>query len=104
MARRRGYSRTRTIYRKARGGYRSRKGLLSGSLKSVLIGAVAGAVSNFIPDLPYVGKYTKPVVLGAGGYILKKPELMTCAGYELGKSLMGGNGNGNAIQSSFFEG
>lgn len=106
MAKRRSYARTRTVYRKAKRGYRARKGLLGGSMNNVLWGGIAGVLSSFIPsNLPVVGKFGKPVVLGAGGYILKKPALLTCAGYELGKTLitsgLGMNGNGNG---SIFEG
>ena len=104
MARRsRGFSRTRTVYRTARRGIRSRKGLLGGNLQNIIWGGLAGAVSNYIPDLPVVGKFTKPVIFGAGGYILKKPALMTCAGYELGKSLTSGSLTGST-QSGIFEG
>jgi hypothetical protein len=47
-----------------------------------------------IPE--FIGKWTKPVVFGAGGYLLKKPALLGIAGYELGKSFssgLGGNGS-----------
>jgi len=97
MARRRktGY-RTRYI-RAARRGYSRRKGLLGGNTGNILIGAVAGAASNMIPDI--IGPWTKPLVFGAGGYILKKPALLTIAGYEAGKQLSAnlfGGGNGSS--------
>ncbi len=82
------YRRARRYYAAARRGYRSRKGLLGGSAGNLLVGAIAGAVSNMIPD--FIGGWTKPLVFGAGGYILKKPALLTVAGYEAGKSLMAG--------------
>lgn len=92
--------RTRYI-RAARRGYSRRKGLLSGNTGNIVIGAVAGAVSNMVPDI--VGGWTKPLLFGAGGYVLKKPALLTIAGYEAGKMLasggifnLGGNGNGGA--------
>ena len=97
MARRR--SRTRTIYRTARRGYRSRKGLLSGSMGNVIIGAAAGAVSPMIPQ--FIGNFTNPVLFGVAGYFLKKPALLTVAGYEAGQALIGGNlfsgGNGGVF-------
>jgi len=95
MARRR-YG--RTIYRSARKGYRSRKGLLGGSMGNILIGAVAGAVSPMIPDV--LGGWTKPAVFGAAGYFFKKPALMSIAGYEIGKTLMGGGLFGGGQSSS----
>lgn len=89
MAKRKTY--TRTIYRKARAGYRKRKGFLGGNMNNLLWGAIGGAISGFIPNnLPVVGRFAKPVILGAGGYILHKPQLITCAGYEAGKMLMSG--------------
>ena len=58
------------------------------------MGAVAGAVSPMIPNV--LGAYTKPIVFGAGGYLLKKPALLSIAGYETGKIIggmvFGGNG------------
>ena len=61
---------------------------------------MAGFASGMIPDV--IGKYTKPVVFGAAGYLLKKPALFGIAGYELGKSfaqgglgsITSGGGNG----------
>lgn len=53
-----------------------------------------GFISPMIPE--FIGKWTKPVVFGAGGYLLKKPALLGIAGYELGKSFsFGTNGNGS---------
>jgi len=83
--RRRSY---RRYYAKARRAYRSRKGLLSGSIGNVVIGAAAGAISPMIPQ--FLGQWTNPVAFGIAGYFFKKPALMSIAGYELGKSLMGG--------------
>jgi len=73
-------------------------------MNNLLWGGIAGVGSMFIPNnLPVVGKFGKPLILGAGGYFLKKPALMSCAGYELGKTLIGGglglsNGNGSIYE------
>jgi len=91
-------TRYRTVYTRARRGYRSRKGLLSGSMGNAVWGAIAGAASGFIPDI--FGKWTKPAALAVGGYLLKKPALISCAGYEVGKSLISGglvSGSGNGF-------
>ena len=92
MARRRSY--TRRVYTKARRSYRRRKGLLSGNMGNVVVGAVAGAVGDYIP--PLIGVYTKPVAFAVGGYLLKKPALLSIAGYEAGKiagsMFLGGGG------------
>lgn len=96
MARRK--TRTRTVYRKARGGYRARKGLISGQLMNVVIGAAAGAAAPMIPRI--LGKWTLPVLFGAAGYFFKKPVLMGIAGYELGRGFTlpgGGVGNGGFV-------
>lgn len=99
MAKRRSYPRTRTVYRSVKRGYRSRKGLLSGNIGNLLIGAIAGATSPMIPNI--IGKWTKPVLFGVAGYALKKPALITIAGYELGRGFtmngfsVGNGGNGN---------
>jgi len=96
MARRRRSNR-RTFTGYARRGYSRRKGLLSGNVGNMIIGAVAGAASNYIP--PVLGGFTKPVAFGAAGYLLKKPALFTIAGYEAGKMLASGflgNGNGDS--------
>jgi len=91
MARRR---RTRTVTRYVRRGVRRRRGLLSGKMGNIAIGAIAGIAGDMIP--PILGNFTKPVVFGAGGYILKKPALFTLAGYELGRTLnpFGNSGGG----------
>ena len=89
MARRK--TRTRTIYRKAKRGYRKRKGLLSGNIGNVIIGAAAGFGSKYIPQI--AGKWTNPFAFGALGYFFKKPAFFSIAGYELGKSFGGGSGN-----------
>jgi len=102
LARRRRYTRTRTVYRKARRGYRSRKGLLSGNIGNIFWGAAAGAASGFIPQV--VGKWTNPAAFIAGGYLLKKPALMSVGGYELGKMLISGNGVMKAGNNGFWEG
>jgi len=100
-------SRTRYVTRYVKSGYsrRRKSGMFGkGSLNNLLWGGIAGAISGFIPsNLPVVGKWGKPVILGAGGIIMHKPQLVTCAGYELGRSLIGGNGNGY-IANSIFEG
>jgi hypothetical protein len=101
--RRRTYPRTRTVYRKARRAYRSRKSFLGGSMKHIVWGAGAGVASNFIPQ--FFGKWTNPVVFGGAGILLKKPDLVTVAGYELGKGLLGSIGAGTgAGGGSFWEG
>jgi len=92
--RRRYYAPARTIRR----GYRSRKGLLSGNIGNVVWGAAAGFVDPMIPN--FIGKWTKPVVFGAAGYLLKKPALLSIAGYKLGQTFTSGAG-GNG---SFWEG
>ena len=103
MARRRVARRaTRYVTRKARSGYRKRKGLLSGNSGNIIIGAAAGFASPYIPRI--LGVYTLPVVYGVAGYVAKKPALLSIAGYELGKTLStggllggligGGNGGG----------
>lgn len=96
----RGRKSVRYVTRKARGGYRKRKGLLSGNTGNILIGAAAGFASPYIPRI--LGGFTLPVVYGGVGYLLKKPALFSIAGYELGKTLstgglglLGGLGGGN---------
>jgi len=90
MARR---ARTRTVYRKAKRGYRARKGLIGGELKNVAWGAGAGMVAPYIPRV--VGKWTLPLAFGVAGYLLKKPVLLGIAGYEIGRGFsLGGNGSG----------
>lgn len=88
---------TRTVYKKAKKGYRARKGLLSGQLMNVVIGAAAGVAAPMIPR--FLGRWTLPVAFGAAGYIFKKPVLMGIAGYELGRGFtIGGNvGNGGFV-------
>jgi len=94
----------RYVTRKAKGGYRKRKGLLSGNTGNIVIGAIAGFASPYIPRI--LGVYTLPVVYGGAAYLLKKPALFSIAGYELGKALStggllgglgGGNGGGSQI-------
>ena len=95
---------TRYVYRKAKGGYRKRKGLLSGNTGNMIIGAAAGFASPYIPRI--LGGWTLPVVFGAAGYFFKKPALLSIAGYEAGKMLstggllggLGGGGGGGASQ------
>lgn len=96
MARRRTRAR-RYVTRRARSGYRRRKGLLSGNTGNMIIGAGAGFTSPYIPRV--LGIWTLPVVFGVAGYVAKKPALLSIAGYELGKTisasgLIGGLGNG----------
>jgi len=86
MARRRTYR--RRAYTAARRGYRRRKGLLSGNAGNVVIGAVAGFASPYIPRV--LGGWTLPIVFGGAGYLLKKPALLSIAGYEAGKTLSTG--------------
>jgi hypothetical protein len=74
--------------KKARRGYRARKGLLSGNIGNIAIGAGAGFISPMIPQL--IGPYTNPVVFAAAGYYFKKPALLGIAGYEFGRMLGGG--------------
>jgi len=94
MARRRA---VRYVTRKAKRGYRKRKGLLSGSTGNMIIGAAAGFASPYIPRV--LGVWTLPVVYGVAGYVAHKPALLSIAGYELGRSisasgLIGGLGGG----------
>jgi len=99
MARRRTRAR-RYVARKARSGYRKRKGLLSGNTGNIIIGAGAGFASPYIPRI--LGPWTLPVVFGVAGYVAKKPALLSIAGYELGKTIsssgiiggLGGGGGG----------
>lgn len=96
MARRRRRA-VRYVTRKAKGGYRKRKGLLSGNTGNMIIGAGAGFASPYIPRV--LGVWTLPVVFGGAGYLFKKPALLSIAGYEAGKALSttflgGGNGGG----------
>ena len=99
MARRKSARRvTRYVTRKAKGGYRKRKGLLTGNTGNMIIGAGAGFASPYIPRI--LGVWSLPVVFGGAGYIFKKPALLSIAGYELGKTLstgglLGGLGGGN---------
>lgn len=98
MARRRARRATRYVTRKARGGYRKRKGLLSGNTGNIIIGAAAGFASPYIPRV--LGGWTLPVVYGGLGYLMKKPALLSICGYEIGKTLstgglLGGLGGGN---------
>ena len=89
-ARRRSY--TRTVYRKARSGYRRRKGFLTGNMGNVIVGAGFGAISPMIPQ--FLGGFTNPAVAFGLGYYFKKPALMGIAGYELGKAFSPlGNGS-----------
>ncbi len=88
----------RYVTRKAKSGYRKRKGLLSGNTGNMIIGAAAGFAAPYIPRV--LGTWTLPVVYGAAGYVFHKPALLSIAGYELGKSLstgglLGGLGGGN---------
>jgi hypothetical protein len=94
MARRR---KTRTVYRYAKRGYRRSKSLLSGKVGHVIIGGVAGAVSPMIPQ--FVGSWTNPLVFGGLGVVMKKPQLLTIAGYEVGKMLVGGGLLGGGSQN-----
>lgn len=94
MARRK--TRTRTVYRKAKRGYRARKGLLSGNTGNIVIGAAAGFVSPYIPRV--LGGWTLPIVFGVGGYYFKKPALLSIAGYEAGRMISAG-GLGNILGS-----
>ncbi len=96
---RRARAATRTVYRKAKRGYSARKGLLSGNLKNVAIGAAAGFVSPMIPQ--FIGKWTNPAAFFAAGYILKKPALMSVAGYEIGRAFSGGFGGGESTAGGF---
>lgn len=94
----RGRRAVRYVTKKAKGGYRRRKGLLSGNAGNIAIGAIAGFASPYIPRI--LGGWTLPVVYGGAGYLLKKPVLFGIAGYELGKmlstnGLLGGLGGGN---------
>lgn len=94
----------RYVTRKAKGGYRKRRGLLTGNTGNMIIGAGAGFASPYIPRV--LGVWTLPVVFGGAGYIFKKPALLSIAGYELGKTIstsgliggLGGGGNGGASQ------
>lgn len=74
----------RYVTRKVKAGVKRRKGLLSGNLMNVAIGAGAGFVSPYIPRV--LGKWTLPLAFGAAGYLFKKPALLSVAGYELGRS------------------
>lgn len=98
IARRRRYGRVRTVYSRARRGYSRRKGLLSGNTGNIVIGAVAGAASPMIPQ--FLGGWTNPLVFGGLGYFLKKPALLTIAGYEAGKNLTSGGLLGGGGDSS----
>lgn len=87
-------SRVKYVYGKAKSFHKGRKGLLGGSMGNVVIGAVAGAVSPMIPQ--FIGGWTNPIAFGVAGYVFKKPALLTVAGYEAGKMLIGGNIFGNS--------
>ena len=107
-ARRRRYygrarTRTRTVYRKARRGYRKRKGLLTGNMGNILIGAGAGAFEPMIPQ--FLGKWTTPLVFGGLGYYFKKPVLLGIAGYKIGQmfSFGGGGTKAGSKVKGFFE-
>jgi len=91
------YRRARRYYAGAKRFYRGRKGLLGGSMGNVVVGAIAGAVSPMIPQ--FIGSFTNPVAFGVAGYVLKKPALLTVAGYEAGKMLISG-GIGNIFGSN----
>lgn len=102
MARRRRAA-VRYVTRKAKGGYRKRKGLLTGNTGNMIIGAAAGFASPYIPRV--LGIWTLPIIFGGAGYVFKKPALLSIAGYELGKSLsagglLGGLGGGNGSGAS----
>lgn len=98
---RRKYGRARTVYRAARRGYSKRKGLLSGNTGNIVIGAGAGFLSGMIPQ--FLGGWTNPLVFGGLGYVLKKPALLTIAGYEAGKNLSSGGifGSGGESQGGW---
>ena len=91
-ARRRSY--TRTIYKKARRGYRKRKGFLTGNMGNIIIGAGYGAIEPMIPQ--FLGGWTSPLVAGAVGWYFKKPALMGIAGYQVGQ-LISPFGNGSQM-------
>lgn len=101
--RRRRFTRTRTVYRRAKRGYIRRKGLISGNLSKAAWGGGAAFARQFIPDnLPIVGKFGKASAFAAAGYFLKKPDLFTIAGYEAGLAIFTNGGLGTA-GSSFWE-
>jgi len=81
--------RTRTVYRRARRAYTRRRSMVSGPVGNVLIGAGAGLVSPYIPNV--LGQWTKPILFAGAGYVFKKPALMAIGGYELGRSFTLGN-------------
>jgi len=97
MARRRTRTRYRTRVKRV---YSRRKGLFSKSkLMNVAWGAGAGFVDPMIPN--FLGKWTKPLIYGAGGVILNKPALLTVAGYKLGEAFT--VGSVQKIVSGFWE-
>jgi len=49
-------------------------------------GGGAGAISPYVPQV--VGKWTNPILFGGASILLKKPQLMTIAGYQAGQALM----------------
>ena len=107
IARRKGgyYRPYRRYYgRKFKRYHSRRKGIFSGMTGNLLLGLGAGFVRNYIP--PVLGRWTIPAVFIGGGYVAKKPQLISIGAYELGQAIsqqglnLGGGGNGNG---SFWE-
>lgn len=91
MARRRTRTRYRTRVKRV---YSRSKGILGGAkLQNAMWGAGAGFIDPMIPE--FLGKWTKPLVYGAGSIILKKPQLMTIAGFKLGQAFTGTTAGNN---------
>lgn len=77
------------------------KGILSGKIGKAIKGGAVGFGINYVPDLPIVGKFTKPVILGGAGFFLKDNDLITMGAYELGRSM--GSGGSGYIEGGFWE-
>ena len=88
MARRRGRSRTRYVYRRARrGGYKSSKAGMSRVTGNVIDGVLTGVAQSLIPNnIPFADELA-PIAVG---WFRKNDTLMTLGGYSLGMKLASG--------------
>lgn len=96
MAKRRKVSyrtRTKTVYRKARGG--------GGSMKPIIDGLIVGVASSFLRGkIPYAD----PLVTLGVGYFRKNATLKTLGAVELGEALIGGALGGSTATGGHYEG
>ena len=81
-------TRTRTVYRRARGG--------GGKAKQIIDGVLAGAVGSYAGN--FLGGFGEPAAYIGIGWFRKNSTLSTLGGVQLGAmlgSMLGGGGSGN---------